>query len=566
MKKKICYQCGILLLLLVLVVSVTGCKQQAAVEETDSTTGASVYTGALRTDYENALDVTSQLALGVLRLEDTTNAVTAEQAVQTLPVWKTLQNIGVSAQSERLAVTKQLEGLLSETQVTAIVSMQLTEADAQAWLQEQGPIAEVRGGQMPSGGAGTQGQGNAPAMSDEDRAAMREQFQNMTEEERANMQAQFGQGNGTSSGAAPSGGNAPAGGFAGMTTGVATMLTRSVISLLTERSGQSAVAAAPSIETGTTPSATESTEPASAATAAPEPETDTSVVPIITLVPWSTPEPEATPTPEATQAATTAAVAAATAAASTTTPASAQSVAADSSPASPPVGGSEGGGALEQKLDTDPGPPLTIQITTNTSEANPLLEGGSIYRVGGFVYNPTDETYQVTAVHVTFFDASGFRGAFYAFPRKAGERPGGEWIAHGAVEAQVSCEVLGPGESCPFVAEIAGQDMASFLVHPDAKVAEWHESVGVTLSNTKISDTGTSYVRVSGTATNPYVYAVKNVIISALLLDDSGQTMSMGTGVVTSLAAGASTNFEIYVEKKAYTSYELHARAEQVVN
>jgi hypothetical protein len=223
-------------------------------------------------------------------------------------------------------------------------------------------------------------------------------------------------------------------------------------------------------------------------------------------------------------------------------------------------------GALVQKLDTDPGPPLTIQITTNTSEPNPLLEGGLIYRVGGFVYNPTDETYQVTAVHVTFFDDSGFRGAFYAFPRKAGERPGGEWIAHGAVEAQVSCEVLGPGESCPFVAEIAGQDMASFLVHPDAKVAEWHESVGVTLSDTKIVDTGVGYVRISGTATNPNVYAVKNVVISALLLDDSGQTMSMGTSVVTSLAAGTSTSFEVYVETKAYTSYELHAGAEQVVN
>jgi len=51
-----------------------------------------------------------------------------------------------------------------------------------------------------------------------------------------------------------------------------------------------------------------------------------------------------------------------------------------------------------------------------------------------------------------------------------------------------------------------------------------------------------------------------------LLLDNSGQTVSMGTGVVTYLEAGAAANFEVYVAKKAYATYQLLARAEQSVN
>ncbi|HQE91387.1 MAG TPA: FxLYD domain-containing protein [Anaerolineae bacterium] len=557
----------VLLGLIFVAMAVTGCTTQQPATEASSTTEAPAYTGALRTDYENALDVTGQLALGILRLEGTADAITAEQATQALPLWKTLQGTTLSTQAERLAVTKQLEDLLSATQLAAITAMQLTEDEAQTWLQEQGPTLMGTGafgqgaGAMPGSGTAPQ-DGSGPAgmtMSEEDRAAMREKFENMTEEERANMRAQFGQG-GTSGGSA-SGSGMPSGGFAGANSRVSSLLTRAVVTLLTERSGQVTAAVTPSTEE---PSA--ATEPAVTATAATvsaaEGEGDVPVT-IITLVPWRTPEPEATatPTPAATQASTTntsASVPASPAASTTAQPAvPTETVVAESS--TTPLQG-----ALTQKIDTDPAPPLTIEITTNYAEQNPLLESGLIYHIGGYVHNPTDETYEVTAVHVTFFDADGFRGAFYAFPMRPGQRGiRGEWIWHGAMEAEISCSVLGPGESCPFTAEIAGQNMASFLVHPDAQIAEWHEAVAVTLSDTKIEDTGTNYVRISGTATNPNPYPLKNIVISGLLVDANGQMVSMGTGVVTSLAAGASAPFEVYVENKAHVSYQLHALAEQ---
>ena len=542
MKKTMRYQYGILLSLLVLIVVVaTGCKQQTVAETTSSTAEAAVYTGALRADYENALDVTSQLALGVLRLEDTADAVTTEQATQMLPLWKTLQGTTVKTQAERLALTKQIEKLLSDTQIAAITAMQLTEAEAQTWLQEQGPMEGAQGGRMPGGGTGAPG--NAQTMSEGDRIAMREQFQNMTEEQRAEIQAQFGQGGGGQAGR----GNAPASGFAGETTGASTMLTRTVVTLLTERSGQVAVAVVTQPAEEETAS---NVEPAAAATSGAEP-TSTPIA-RITLVPWSTPEP----TPEPADAETaTATDAPQNAAASTGMVQSVTQIQTETE---------EQPAALEWVPDTDPGPPLTVEITTNYAEANPNLEGGLIYNVGGFLYNPTDEVYAVTAAHVTFYDADGFRGAFYAFPRRPGQRGiRGEWHWHGAMEADVSCTVLGPEESCPFTAEIAAQNMASFHVHVDAFVTEWHESVSVTLSDSQIEDTGTGYVRISGTATNANVYPVKNVVISGLLLDDSGQIVSMGTGTVANIAAGESADFMVYVESKEYVSYRLTVRAEQ---
>ncbi len=543
------------------IIVISGCQKTTANPMVTATAETATYTGALRTDYENALDVTGQLALGMLRLEDTANAVTAEQARQLLPLWKTLQGNTTTTQAERYAVVKKIEAQLSDAQIAAITAMQLTEADAQAWLQEQGPAMGAFGGQMPAGGTGMsgqtpaegmgtpgQGQWNGPTMSEEERAAMRERFQNMTEEERAQLQAQFRQGGGRPAGA----GNAPSGAPTGAdaTGRITALLTRAVINVLTERSGSTSVIT-PSAEAQTAEAVAPTAMASATPTATPTP------IARVTLVPWRTREAEvtATPTPTPTTSATAAPNNPSAAAASTQP--TMQSTAAAQTTAIIQ-------NALTQKPDTDPGPPLTVEITTNYAEPNPLLEGGLIYKVAGFIHNPTTETYAVIAVHVTFFDAGGFRGAFYAFPMRPGQRGmQGEWIWHGAMEAKTSCGLLGPGEACPFTAEIAAQDMASFLVHPDAKVTEWHEAVSVTLSDVKITDTGTNYLRINGVATNPNPYPVKNVVISGLLLDGNGQMVSMGTGTVPSIAAGASANFEVYVEKQAYTSYQLHVRAEQ---
>jgi hypothetical protein len=222
--------------------------------------------------------------------------------------------------------------------------------------------------------------------------------------------------------------------------------------------------------------------------------------------------------------------------------------------------------ALAQVPDTDPGPPLTIEVTTNYAVPNPDLEGGLIYNVAGLVHNPSAETYAVTAVHVTFYDAEGFKGAFYPFPSKGGSRrsrPGGEWIWHGRTEADVGCMVIAPGGSCPFSVQIAAQDMASFLVHPDAEVATWREPASVMLGAVQVFDEGAGSVRISGTVINDNVFPIKNVVIAGFLIDANGQRVSMGEVYVLHIDVGASAPFDLWIARQSFVDYELYVQAEQ---
>ena len=77
------------LLLMLFAGPIAGCSQRA-IDASPTSAPGYAYAGALDTAYENALDVTSQLALGTLNLEDTANAVTEEQAAKLLPLWRAL--------------------------------------------------------------------------------------------------------------------------------------------------------------------------------------------------------------------------------------------------------------------------------------------------------------------------------------------------------------------------------------------------------------------------------------------------------------------------------------------
>jgi hypothetical protein len=210
--------------------------------------------------------------------------------------------------------------------------------------------------------------------------------------------------------------------------------------------------------------------------------------------------------------------------------------------------------------DTDPGPPFSIEITTNYAVPNPDLEQGWIYTVGGFVRNDSDKTYSLSAVHVTFFDSDGFRGAFYRFP---GRRRSGEWIVHGRMQADFACLVLGPGQICPFSAQIAAHDMASFHVHPDAVLLEWHEPAPAELRSMSVNDNDTGYLRINGTVYNENAYAIKNVMITGVLLDNTGQWVSYGTAtILDSIEPGAEVEINVWVEKVPYVNYELYVSAE----
>lgn len=112
----------------------------------------------LPTDYDGALAVRNQLALGTLELNQGDLAVSAEQSQALIPLWQGLrstQQAGGSAQAEVSALLTQIESAMTPEQLQAIAAMKLTQPDMQAW-------ATANGITMGSGGTPGQGAGMSP--------------------------------------------------------------------------------------------------------------------------------------------------------------------------------------------------------------------------------------------------------------------------------------------------------------------------------------------------------------------------------------------------------------------
>ena len=179
----------------------TASAEEAASNVSQESTGQTASNpdsaSALDRSYEGALPPTNQLILGILVLEDTDDAVTAAQASTMLPLWQALQSGTIQNQTERAAVLRQIEGTLTDTQIDAIGSMQLTFTDMSDWAQSNGielPQFGQGGGQgQGQGQGGPGGFGGAFAdMSQEERAAFREEMQNLSPEERQERLREMG--------------------------------------------------------------------------------------------------------------------------------------------------------------------------------------------------------------------------------------------------------------------------------------------------------------------------------------------------------------------------------------
>jgi hypothetical protein len=87
------------------------------------------------------LPVTTQIAIGTLKLDGTDNAVTADQAAKLLPLWETmkiLETSDTSAKQEIDALDTQIQETMTDKQVQAITAMNLTRQDMFAVMQTQG--------------------------------------------------------------------------------------------------------------------------------------------------------------------------------------------------------------------------------------------------------------------------------------------------------------------------------------------------------------------------------------------------------------------------------------------
>lgn len=124
---------------------------------TSSTTPATgdTYTSVnIPTDYENALPLRNQLAIGTMKLDGSTQAVTTKQAQQLLPLYQALRGTSTSggaSQEEISALLSQIEGTMTAEQLAAIRDMKLTFTDMQTWTTENGVTLGSGGGQPGSG-------------------------------------------------------------------------------------------------------------------------------------------------------------------------------------------------------------------------------------------------------------------------------------------------------------------------------------------------------------------------------------------------------------------------------
>jgi len=225
-------------LILALTVTVlAGCGgSEATLMAVDEDFGETYTSDTLDTSYPGALNASSQLALGTIRLEESELAVTPEQAAVLLPLWQALRG-GVTIQEEVNAVLSQIEGTMAPKQLEVIAAMQLTQDDLRAWTQSQGLGVPSEGGAGWMGGgqelspeerATRQaerggGEGMPPEM-----ATRRAEFESMSEEEREAMRA-------TAEAGGMSGGP---GGRAGGGFGQFRTLLNPLIELLTQRAAE----------------------------------------------------------------------------------------------------------------------------------------------------------------------------------------------------------------------------------------------------------------------------------------------------------------------------------------
>jgi hypothetical protein len=109
--------------------------------------------GVIRVDYQNALPIGTQLALGIFKLESVNAPLSKEQAAALLPLWKAYRNLtksDTSAAEEINGLVDQVQETLDEQQLQSIAAMQLTGRDLAQLAQQENISLGFNSGFNPS--------------------------------------------------------------------------------------------------------------------------------------------------------------------------------------------------------------------------------------------------------------------------------------------------------------------------------------------------------------------------------------------------------------------------------
>lgn len=248
--------------------------------------------------------------------------------------------------------------------------------------------------------------------------------------------------------------------------------------------------------------------------------------PLPTDTPEPAPEPTATPTVEPTEP-------------PTELPTEAPSV-----PSGQPISGGAPAGEPGRRVElvrtpeSGPRPPFTLSTSTIRIE-----EDGK-YRLTGTVRNDGSETYEAITVDCTFYDEYDHR--------------------FGPIAVHSPCMFLEPGAECPFSLEINPQKFVSYLLGVTGRPVENRQPAAVVLSGVGVSYDGIGNAHISGAIVNGNGFPVEDVTIAGTLIDANGEIVSVGsTLVLDEIAPGASRPFDLRIEYKPYSRYQLYAQAVQ---
>ena len=125
-------------ILLMLLLTACGASQASATNSTSQNNSGN-----------SSLAPIAEYLVGILKLQGTPQAVTADQAAQLIPLWQTYQSLSASdsaAQQEMEALVTQIHDTLTPDQQKAITDMKLTRQDEFTLMQQMGVSFGGRGG------------------------------------------------------------------------------------------------------------------------------------------------------------------------------------------------------------------------------------------------------------------------------------------------------------------------------------------------------------------------------------------------------------------------------------
>lgn len=147
MKNKIILLLSSVLILTMIMTACSGTSNQAE----------SNISGASDSPGDTSLSLVNMLIVGMLKLEETKQAVTADEAEKLLPLWQAYRSLSISqtaAEEEVEALLGQIQNTLTAEQFESIKALNLTNTDMMDLMQSLGGGMILRGTSNPQGTPG----------------------------------------------------------------------------------------------------------------------------------------------------------------------------------------------------------------------------------------------------------------------------------------------------------------------------------------------------------------------------------------------------------------------------